>query len=222
MDLTLIIPAKEEEFSLPLVMKELETINIKKIVILSKNDHKTHEAIKKFDAEVFYQTGKGYGNAIREGIEKVKSKYVCIFYADGSTDPKYLIKMYEKIILKKQDLIFCSRYEEGGGSEDDNLITKIGNFCFSLFGNIFFSLNLSDILFTYIMGKKTAFDLMKLFSDDVCLCIEIPLKAKKLNLDYSTLPSFERKRFGGKKKVNAFRDGFKLLVFLIKNFLIKN
>ena len=44
----------------------------------------------------------------------------------------------------------------------------------------------------------------------------------KLNLDYSTLPSFERKRFGGKTKVNAFRDGFKLLVFLIKNFLIKN
>ena len=97
-----------------------------------------------------------------------------------------------------------------------------GNFFFSLFGNIFFSLNLSDILFTYIMGKKSAFDLMKLFSDDVCLCIEIPLKAKKLNLDYSTLPSFERERFGGKKKVNAFRDGFKLLVFLIKNFLIKN
>ena len=222
MDLTLIIPAKEEEFSLPLVMKELEEININKIVVLSKNDHKTYEAIKNFEAEIFYQTGKGFGNAIKEGIEKAKSKYVCIFLADGSTDPKYLLKMYEKIIKKNLDLVFCSRYEKGGGSDDDTLITKTGNFFFTLFGNTFFSLNLSDILFTYIMGKKSHFNLMKLVSEDVCICIEIPLKAKKLNLDYSTLPSYERKRFGGKKKVNAFKDGFKLLVFLFKNFLTKN
>tara|TARA_B100001250_G_C19512276_1_gene662229 strand:- start:78 stop:737 length:660 start_codon:yes stop_codon:yes gene_type:complete len=216
MDLTLIIPAKEEEFSLPLVMEEIKDLPVKKLIILSKGDDKTHDAIKKFEADVIYQSGKGYGNAIREGIKKAESKYVCIFYADGSTDPKYLTQMYDKIEKEKKDLIFCSRYEKGAGSADDNFITKIGNFFFTIFGNIFFSLNISDILFTYIIGKKSSFDKMNLISDDVCLCVEIPIKSKKLNLRYSTLPSFERKRFGGEKKVNAFSDGLKILIYMLK------
>ncbi len=57
---------------------------------------------------------------------------------------------------------------------------------------------------------------MNLISDDVCLCVEIPIKSKKLNLRYSTLPSFERKRFGGEKKVNAFSDGLKILIYMLK------
>jgi len=217
MDLTLIIPAKEEKFSLPLVLEEIREFSVKKLVILSKNDDTTYNAIKNFQAEIIYQTGTGYGNAIREGIEKAQSKYICIFYADGSTDPKYLSQMYEKIVSEKKDLIFSSRYEKGAGSADDDFITRIGNFFFTSFGNIFFSLNISDILFTYIIGKKSSFDLMNLTSDNVCLCVEIPIKSKRLNLKYATLPSFERKRYGGKKKVNPFFDGFKILIYMIKS-----
>ncbi len=217
MDLSLIIPAKDEKFSLPLVLEEIKDLPAKKIIILSKSDNSTYEAIKNFQAEIIYQTGEGYGNAIREGIEKAQSKYICIFYADGSTDPKYLSQMYEKIVSEKKDLIFCSRYEKGAGSADDNFITRIGNFFFTSFGNIFFSLNISDILFTYIIGTKSSFDSMNLTSDNVCLCVEIPIKSKRLNLKYSTLPSFERKRYGGKKKMNPFFDGFKILIYMFKN-----
>ena len=31
------------------------------------------------------------------------------------------------------------------------------------------------------------------------------------------IPSFERRRIAGKKKVNEFRDGFKILIFMVKN-----
>ena len=218
MDLTLIIPAKEEEYSLPLVLDEIKEMNLNKIVVIAKDDQKTLNATKNYDCEVLYQTGKGYGNAIIEGIQKTKSTYVCIFYADGSTDPKYLKEMYDKIKTTQEDLIFCSRYEKGAGSDDDGFITKVGNFLFTLIGNIFFSLNITDILFTYIIAKKSSFDLMKLSSNNVDLCAEIPIKAKRLGLKYSTFPSHERKRFGGKKKLKAFRDGLKILFYMIKSF----
>ena len=58
---------------------------------------------------------------------------------------------------------------------------------------------------------------MNLTSDNVCLCVEFPIKSKRLNLKYSTLPSFERERLGGKKKVNPFFDGLKILTYMIKN-----
>ena len=41
---------------------------------------------------------------------------------------------------------------------------------------------------------------MKLNSDDYCLCVEIPFKAKLSKLRYTTLPCIERKRFADKKK----------------------
>ena len=66
-------------------------------------------------------------------------------------DPKYLKEML--MLCESQDFIFASRYLKGGGSDDDDIITFIGNKCFSFIGNLLFKLNLSDILYTYIIGK---------------------------------------------------------------------
>ena len=35
---------------------------------------------------------------------------------------------------------------------------------------------------------------------------------------YPNTPSNERKRIAGKKKVNEFRDGFKILIYMVKSF----
>ena len=38
-------------------------------------------------------------------------------------------------------------------------------------------------------------------------------------MKYKCLPSFEKKRIAGKKKVNAFIDGFLILLEMIKLFI---
>ena len=43
----------------------------------------------------------------------------------------------------------------------------------------------------------------------------------KQNYKYSTIPSYERNRIAGKKKVNAFKDGLLILIKMIKMFFIK-
>ena len=217
--LTLIIPAKEEKHSLPRVLDEVKGLELKKLIVLAKDDYETIDAIKNSDCEILFQSGKGYGNAIREGIKHATTKYIAIFYADGSTDPINLKPMLNKIIDQKNQIVFGSRYEKNAGSHDDNLVTKIGNYFFTLFGNIFFSLNISDILFTYIVAEKSAMDKLELTSDDYCLCVEIPIKSKKMGCMYVTHPCFERKRLADKKKVKAFNDGLKILNYMIKDFL---
>tara|TARA_B110000444_G_C18716110_1_gene536132 strand:+ start:714 stop:836 length:123 start_codon:yes stop_codon:yes gene_type:complete len=37
-------------------------------------------------------------------------------------------------------------------------------------------------------------------------------------MNFIDMPSHERKRIAGKKKVNEFRDGFKILIYMIKSF----
>ena len=123
-----------------------------------------------------------------------------------------------KLCLDK-DMIFASRYSgKESGSDDDNLITLFGNKIFSFLGNLFFSLNLSDILFTYILAKTNSLKKLNLKSQDFRLCVEIPVKAKRNNMIFALLPSYERSRIGGKKKVNALRDGFIILIYMIKLF----
>jgi glycosyltransferase involved in cell wall biosynthesis len=219
-NLTLVIPAKNEEYSLPKVLEEIKHINCKKFVILSKSDIKTIRSIKNYNCKIIKQKNNGYGNAIIEGINFVKTDYLCIFNADGSFDPKYLKIMSKKINLNNC-FIFTSRYVHGGGSADDSLLTLFGNKIFTFLGKNFYRLAISDILFTYIMGETNKFKELKLQNSDFRICVEIPIKIKLSNFKYSSIPSFERKRLGGIKKVNEFKDGFLILSELIKNYFIK-
>ena len=220
-DVTLIIPAKNEPNALPLVLKEVQDKNFKVniIVIVDKKDVSTYEAAKKFNCKVIFQKKTGYGNAIIDGINNSNTKYSCIFYADGSTDPKYLNEMKNLLEKENLDLVYGSRYEKGAYSLDDDIITRFGNYFFTFLGNFFTKLNLSDILFTYIFAKTESFKKMNLTCYDYCLCIEIPLKSKYLDLKYKTLPCIERKRLADKKKVKAFSDGLKILKYFFIKYL---
>ena len=165
------------------------------------------------------QKKRGYGNAIIEGLLSCNTDYSCIINADGSMNPKYLKPMLQE--CQDKDFIFASRYEKPeGGSDDDTIITFIGNKIFTFLGNILFNLKISDILFTFIMGKTESFNKLELSYDDFRLCVEIPIKAKKRGLKYSTLPSFERSRIAGKKNVNVIIDGL-LILFGIFSFIGK-
>jgi len=216
-NLTLIIPAKDESDSLPIVLDEIKNLDCSIIIILESTDTQTINAAKNFNCKIVYQSDKGYGNALIEGIENVTTEYSCIFNADGSFDPKYLSEMLSTC-RNNLDFVFASRYMSGGGSDDDSFLTKIGNFIFSTIGNIFFSLKLSDILYTYLLGKTVSFKKLDLKSKDFCLCVEMPIKAKKNKMNFIDMPSYERKRIAGKKKVNEFKDGFKILSYMIKRF----
>ena len=63
-NLTLIIPAKNEEDSLPQVLNEIKDYECNIIIILEESDLKTINSIKNFNCKVLYQSEHGYGNAL--------------------------------------------------------------------------------------------------------------------------------------------------------------
>ena len=221
-NLTLVIPAKNEKESLPKVLEELKSFNLKILIVLEREDEETIECAKKYNCKILYQSGKGYGDALIFGINSVETELFCIFNADGSFDPKELSKMNEQMNNTKADFIFGTRYEKNCGSDDDTIITLIGNFVFTKIGNLFFGLNITDILYTYVIGKTTRAKDLHLISKDFRICVELPIKAKRMNCKLATSKAYERSRIGGKKKVNAFKDGFMILMQMIKLFIIRN
>ena len=214
--LTLIIPAKNEKESLPIVLNELKKYNLKIIIVLEKEDLDTINSIKEYDCEILYQINKGYGDALLQGIQNVKTNFFCIFNADGSFNPSELKNMYDHAIKGNVDFIFGSRYMSDALSEDDTIVTFIGNKIFTFIGKIFFSLPISDILYTFVLGNTQKANALQLKEKSFSFCVELPILAKKSKHKLISVPSHERVRIAGKKKVNAFKDGFLILISMIK------
>ena len=217
-DLTLIIPAKNEVESLPQVLDELKDFNFKINIVLESSDKLTIESIKNYNCNIIYQDSKGYGDALKKGIDSVETELFCIFVADGSFNPKELDHMISKIKNDNNDFVFASRYEKDCGSDDDTIITFIGNYIFTFLGKLFFKLEITDILYTFVVARTSCAKKLELTAKDFSFCVELPIKAKRANYRICTSKSYERARLAGKKKVNAFKDGLKILFSMVKLF----
>ena len=68
------------------------------------------------------------------------------------------------------------------------------------------------------MGKTSHAKKLGLSADDFSFCVELPIKAKRADFKICTSKSHERARIAGEKKVNAFKDGLKILFAMIKLF----
>ena len=219
-ELTLVIPAKDEAECLPRVLDELKNFDCKKIIIIPETDLNTRNSIKNFDCKIITQKAGGFGRALILGIKEVETNFLCIFNADGSFDPQYLKNMYNEL-LNNCDFVFNSRYENSGGSDDDTFLTLVGNRIFTFICNLLFRLNISDVLFTYVMGKTLAFKSLDLKRKDFRFCIELPVLAKFKKYKFVSKPSYERSRLSGRKKVNELKDGFLILLCIFKMFIFR-
>ena len=219
-ELTLVIPAKNEAKCLPIVLNELKNFDCKIIIVVPETDLNTQNSIKNFNCKIIKQIDEGFGSALIQGIKEVETKFLCIFNADGSFDPKYLKNMLDEL-SKNSDFVFNSRYENDGGSDDDTFLTYTGNKIFTFICNSLFSLDISDVLFTYVMGKTSAFKSLDLKRKDFRFCIELPVLAKFKKNKFISKPSYERARLSGRKKVNELKDGFLILLCILTMFIFR-
>ncbi len=219
-DLTAIIPAKNESDSINNVIYEIKSLNLNYFVILSKTDKNTISAIKNKE-KIIYQNNFGFGDAIICGINNVKTKYFVIIFADGSTNPSEIKSLKNHQSETNSHFVFGSRYLKEASSEDDTILTYIGNKMFTFIGKIFFKLKISDILYTYVLGETEKFKELNLKSKDFGICVELPIVANFKKMKITDYPCNERSRKYGKKKVNEFVDGFKILKKMF-NLYLKN
>ena len=227
MSLSIILLAKNEKNNLPIVLDDLIT-KIKKIddveiIAIKPKEDNSFDKIKNNklnNIKLIDQISNGYGNAIKEGVSHSTKKHFIIFNSDGSFDASEISKINQKL-NENNDFVFMSRYKKGGGSEDDTILTYIGNKFFTKLIQILFSSKLTDVLYTYFGGKTSAINSLKLISNDFSICVEIPIKIAIKELKYIDLPSYEKKRISGKKNVNEIIDGSKILLKIFNLYLAK-
>ena len=215
--INLIIPSKEKiEHLYKIISPLLRRKEINKIILVL-NEKNKKKFIKNKKLKIIVQKKSGYGSAIKEGFKISKSKFSCIFNADGSFNANDLPSMIK--LSKQNDFIYASRYMKGAGSEDDNMITLIGNFVFSLMGRVLLNVKLTDILYTFVLCNTKKFNKLNIVSYDFRFCIELPYKVSQNKFTYTELKSKEFKRKFGEKNVNELVDGFLILIEVLRCFL---
>ena len=223
---TIVIPTKNEEESLKVLLKEINDLNFKEIIdeiiiVDANSTDGTHKVAKKNNCKIFIEKEKkGYGSAIIEGIKYSKSKYSVILDGDGSKNPIYIYNLYKAIEDSNDEFIFGSRYGKNSGSDDDTILTHFGNRLFTNFGKLIFKIKINDILHTFFICKTDEFKKLNFKYSNFAFCAELPILINKLEIPHSEIPTFERKRIAGKVKVNSFIDGFIILISMI-NLIFK-
>ena len=137
MELTVLLPARDEEESLrellPGIRAALEPLEAEFEILVVDGGSRdgTVSASRAAGARVVVQKEPGYGGAFREGIREARGRYLLVLDADGSHDPADIPRLLE--LREKAEVVIGSRYVPGGryrGPAFRHLLSRILNAVF--------------------------------------------------------------------------------------------
>ena len=161
-------------------------------------------------AKVIYQTGKGKGDALREGFRAATGDIIVMLDADGSTLPSE-IPGYVGALLAGADFAKGSRFAQGGGSEDISFFRWFGNSGFVVLGNLLFRGRYTDLCYGYNAFWRHHLQLLALDADGFEIETMMNLRALCRGLRVVEVPSFEARRRYGQSRLRAIPDGLRVL-----------
>jgi glycosyltransferase involved in cell wall biosynthesis len=179
------------------------------------------EYAQKQGYQVFKQKGKGYSAAFTEAIERATGDIIIFFSSDGNSLPEKIPELVNKM-KEGYDIVIVSRYLGGARSYDDDVVTAFGNRLFTGLVNLLFGAKITDSLNMYRAYKRnTAIELKKGPKTRSTIETQILLRAIKKKLKIGEIPGDEFPRIGGLRKMHPFRDGFNVLMTILKEFFIR-
>ncbi len=161
---------------------------------------------------VVRQGGNLYGDAIRTGFSVAQGQYVVVMDADGSHNPKDIVRFCEEMEKENWDLVIGSRYCKGGKT-DNNFILRFMSWTLNVTYRIFFGLKVKDISDSFRMYRSEQVKLLNLecMNFDIVEEILITLNYTHNTFRIKEIPISFGKRATGESK----RD----LVKFIKSYL---
>jgi dolichol-phosphate mannosyltransferase len=229
MQIAVVIPAYEEAENLEILLPEIHeavkktgceyTITV--VDSLEKTDN-TEQVCQQ--NQVVYLPRKGgnnYGDAIRTGIGEADGDYIVIMDADGSHDPKDIIRLYEEA-KKGFDIVIGSRYIEGGDTHN-GFILKAMSLTVNYAYRFVFRLKVKDVSNSFRIYETAKLKELCLSCDnfDIVEEILILLVTKHKDIKIAEIPIYFDKRVYGKTKRDLFRFILSYIVTMSRLYRIK-
>jgi glycosyltransferase involved in cell wall biosynthesis len=223
-NIKVIIPAYNEEESIPLVIKDIPSIVNEVIVVSNNSTDNTELNAQNAGATVLIEKQKGYGYACLKGMEyvsKLANKTDIIVFLDGdySDDPEELTKIIEPIIKDNIDFVVGARVKELREEGSMTVPQIFGNWLATSLMKLFFRSSFTDLgPFRAIKYEKLL--ALKMEDKTYGWTVEMQLKALKQKLTYKEIPLKYRNRIGVSKVSGTIKGaifaGIKILGWIFK------
>ena len=220
-DLTIdvVIPALNEEASLPLVLAQLPRSSVRRIVVADNGStDATARVAREGGAEVVAATRRGYGSACLAGLAHLRRTgppdIVVFIDADYSDHPEELPAVVAPILAGTADLVIGSRVL--GRRERGALLpqARAGNLVACLLIRIFYGHRFTD-LGPFRAIRWEALERIGMADPDFGWTAEMQVKAVRLGLRCAEVPVSYRRRVGVSKITGTItgtvRAGYKIL-----------
>jgi glycosyltransferase involved in cell wall biosynthesis len=219
-EVSVVLPCLNEEDTVGICIKKakdvFDRLNISGEVIVVDNGSTDGTAKKALaaGAKVVYEDRKGYGYALRRGINEAQGKYVVICDGDDTYDLSELHKFIEAL-REGNDLVIGSRFK---GKILKNAMAwtnrYIGNPLLTGMIKLFFRANLSDTQSGYRGFSKEVYKKMNLKTTGMEFASEMVVHAlkKKMKIKEVPITYYPRK---GESKLSKFRDAWRHIRFIL-------
>ena len=207
--LSVVIPARDEEESLPSTIEDIvTTFNAEgvphEIVVVDDGSRDRTWAVlqelkRKFPTLAPTQnTGSnGFGRAVVWGLDHSRGDAVVIMMADASDSPADAVR-YWRLLNEGFDCVFGSRFVEGGEVIDYPRVKLLVNRLANALVRVGFNIPLNDTTNAFKAYRRTVIDGCRPFlAPHFNLTVEIPLKAIVRGYTYTVTPiSWRNRKFG--------------------------
>jgi dolichol-phosphate mannosyltransferase len=173
----------------------------------------TYKIANEKGAEVIYQLGKGYGDALKTGFfharKRLDAGVIVMMDADLSYDPRDIPNLMKPIFEDEADLVVGNRFvgmQKGAMS----LVNKVGNRVLSLVAKLALRLNISDTQSGMRAFRSELLDSMDLVTGGMPFAIEMLGEALYADARIHEVPVSYRPRVG-KTKLSPIKDGGRIL-----------
>jgi glycosyltransferase involved in cell wall biosynthesis len=166
------------------------------------------------DAFLVEQSGRGKGNAIKEGLSVARGDIIVTMDADGSMRPEDIPRFVDRL-LEGHDFVKGSRELPGAGSDDFTWIRRFGNTGLTWVANRIFGTRYTDLTFGFNAYWRRALRNPECLADGFQFEIQAAVRAGKAGLRTSEVSTHEDARVGGHSKLNAMSDGWAILKLIV-------
>lgn len=221
-ELSVVMPCLNEAETLAVCIKKAQAFfyreNILGEVIIADNGSTdgSQQIAKDCNARVINVPQKGYGSALRGGIEAANGTYIIMGDADDSYDFTNLMPYVLKL-REGNDLVMGNRFKGGIKKGAMPFLHRyLGNPVLSFIGRLFFKSKIGDFHCGLRGFSKAAYKRMELQTTGMEFASEMIVKASLKKMKYAEVPIILSK--DGRSRpphLNTWRDGWRHLRFLV-------
>ena len=224
-DLTILMPCLNEAETLAVCIQKarlgIERAGVSGEILIADNGS-TDDSIQiaeKLGARVVHVKQKGYGNALRYGIEAAQGRWIIMGDSDDSYDFSNIAGFVNKL-REGYDLVMGCRMPRGGGTVAPGAMPWknrwIGNPSLSFLGRLFFHSPAQDFHCGLRGFSKAAYDRMDLKTTGMEFASEMVIKATLKSMRIAETPITLHK--DGRSRpphLKPWRDGWRHLRFML-------